>query len=112
MTLPDGKLVEKFNLEPAQEFGEIVELLSPTARPFGAGQEANYSPTGIVSELEYKLFNFCDDDHLLLIGNPALIGMATSIAMFVNFGRAKLLQWDRFTKRYILINVRLNCKPN
>jgi len=41
-----------------------------------------------------RLSDFCNDDHLLLIGNPGLIGMATTIAARYNDGSVKLLQWS------------------
>lgn len=81
-----GELVLKFNLEPAEKFGEIVYLLSPTAGPFNPGP--------IIQDLHEALHDYSDDDFLLLIGNPCLIGWSVGIAAHHNAGRVRLLQWS------------------
>ena len=68
----------KFNLAHAEEFGELVYLLSPTAAPF--------RPEPIIDELKEKLADFGPGDHLLLVGNPVLIGFAVAIAADANDG--------------------------
>lgn len=95
----DGKLVPKFNFTTAEDFGKIEYLLSPTARPF--------SSVHVVAELNRKLAKFSDEDYLLLIGNPALIGFAVAIAAQWNQGRVKVLQWDGVRREYISIVARL-----
>lgn len=92
-------LVSKFDLEPAQEHGELVFLLGSNASPF--------SPRNIIPELHAKLSDFSDDDHLLLIGNPCLIGWATSIAADYNEGRVSLLQWSGKDRRYVSVRASL-----
>ena len=91
------ELVKKYNLEPAEEYGDLVFLLSPTAAPF--------NPTPIIKELKENLTNFTDEDYLLLIGNPVLIGLAVAIAADTNEGNAKLLQWSGKDKKYLSIQV-------
>lgn len=82
-----GELVPRFtSIKKAERFGEIVYLLSPSAHPF--------NPELVLGDLHEKLSSFSNDDHLLLIGNPGLIGMATSLAAYYNEGRVKLLQWS------------------
>lgn len=93
-----GVLVPKFDLTSAHVHGEIEYLLSPTAAPFRSDS--------IVQELHVKLADFSDDDHLLLIGNPALIGISVAVAAFHNHGRVRLLQWSGRDQGYIPINVR------
>ncbi|MHA2068269.1 MAG: hypothetical protein ACXABY_28235, partial [Candidatus Thorarchaeota archaeon] len=71
------ELVPRFSsIEKAERYGEIVYLLSPSAHPF--------SPELILGDLHEKLGIFSDNDHLLLIGNPGLIGMATAVAAHYN----------------------------
>lgn len=94
-----GELVPKFDLAPAREFGEIVFLLSPSAAPF--------RPDSVVSELRKKLFDFSDDSYLLLIGNPALIGMAVALAAESNGGRVRVLQWSGRAREYTPIDIDL-----
>ncbi len=88
-------LVSKFDLEPATEHGELVFLLGSNASPF--------SPKKIIPELHTKLAEFSDHDHLLLIGNPCLIGWAVAIAADYNEGRVSLLQWSGKDHRYVTV---------
>ena len=46
------------------------------------------------------LKNFNDDDYLLLIGDPTIIGVACSVASDINMGRYKVLKWDRRREKY------------
>ncbi len=86
--VPEKKeLAPRFpSINKAQRFGNIVYLLSPSAHPF--------NPELVLGDLHEKLSSFSDSDHLLLIGNPALIGMATAIAAYYNNGRVCMLQWS------------------
>lgn len=81
-----GNLVPKYDLASAKKFGELVYLLSPTANPFRS--------EGIVNEMRRKLFDFDDRSFLLLIGNPVLIGIATTLAAESNGGKVTVLQWS------------------
>lgn len=81
------ELVPRFtSIDKALRWGKIVYLLSPSAHPF--------NPDLVLGDIHEKLSGFNDDDHLLLIGNPGLIGMATAIAAHYNDGRVKMLQWS------------------
>lgn len=81
------ELVPRFtSINKAERWGEIMYLLSPSAHPF--------NPSLVLGDMHEKLSDFTDEDHLLLIGNPGLIGMATSIAAHYNGGCVKLLQWS------------------
>lgn len=81
------ELVPRFpSINKAERWGEIVYLLSPSAHPF--------NPELVLGDLHEKLSGFSDDDHLLLIGNPGLIGMSTALAAHYNEGRVKFLQWS------------------
>lgn len=91
------KFVPKFDFTPAEEHGELVNLLSPTAAPFRTEE--------IVEELHQKLRTFNDDDTLLLVGNPVLIGMCLAVAADYNAGNIKVLQWSGKDKRYIPIQI-------
>ena len=92
----DGHVfVPKYDVSPAKDFGTLFDLLSPTAAPF--------NPDPIIAELTKKLRDFCDEDSLLAIGNPVLIGWATSIAAGYNGGRVRSLQWSGRDQRYIAV---------
>ena len=81
-----GELVPKYDLTPAERWGEIIPLVSPTAKPFNSKQ--------IISEMRDKLCDYSDEDFILPIGNVCLIAMATTIASKSNNGTVRLLQWN------------------
>jgi hypothetical protein len=88
-----GEIEPVFDITPAEEHGELVELLSPTAKPF--------NPEPIIEELYVKLENYGDDDFILCIGNPILMALACSIAADINDGRVNMLQWNGHQGRYV-----------
>ena len=97
-----GRLEAKFDLTAARKFGRIVHLLSPTARP--------WSPQPLVCDMHAALSMFNDDDYLLLLGNPALIGMAVAIAAAHNEGRVNMLQWHGVRRDYQPVRVTGLCR--
>ena len=80
------------NLVPAQKYGEL-ELLLParTNLMLSTGPE--------VQKLKRKLNSFSDEDYLLLIGDPAAIGLCCAIAASAS-GRFSVLKWDRQEMTY------------
>lgn len=88
------ELVERFDTAPAEEFGDVVFLLSPSAAPF--------NPESIIKELSEKLSMFTPDDYLLLVGNPILIGLASAIAADVA-GTVNFLQWSGKEQGYLAV---------
>lgn len=93
------QFVPKFDLAAGEEYGELVYLLSPTAAPF--------RPQPVIAELREKLADFRSGDHLLLVGNPVLIGFAVALAAQVNNGEVSLLQWSGKDQRYIQVKANL-----
>lgn len=91
------QFVPKFNLAPAEEYGELVDLLSPTASPF--------RPQSVLDEIREKLADYGDEDYLLLVGNPILLGLSVAIAAMANDGRINLLQWSGREQKYIAVEV-------
>ena len=89
--------VPKYDVSPAKHYGDLHEVLSPTASPF--------KPAAILPQIERALGDFTDEDHLLLIGNPIIMGMCVSVAARANSGRVSLLQWSGKESRYICIQV-------
>jgi|SRR3990172_10437902 len=89
------KLVPRFNLEPARQFGELKYLLPSTASPF--------YPREIIRVLKDKLAEVTFRDYLLLIGNPCLIGFATAVMSVRNSGVVNMLQWHTREKRYVVV---------
>lgn len=80
-------------------YGEIVELLSPTAKPF--------NPAPLVEELYIKLEKFSSADYIICIGNPILLSMAVTIAADINNGKVRLLQWHGHRNEYTPVELDL-----
>ncbi len=91
-----GELVPRFDLKPAEEYGRFVYLLSPTASPFKAAS--------VLADMKKHLKDFTNQDHLLLIGNPCLIGFAVAVAAFYNNGRVNMLQWSGKDGKYLPVS--------
>ena len=89
-----GELVPKFDLDTAREHGELFYLLSPSASPF--------KTDSVIDELHESLSEFQEGDHLLLVGNPVLIGLATAIAASLA-PSLNFLQWSGTQQKYISI---------
>lgn len=96
-----------FDVVEAEEFGDLVYLLSPMAKPFNVEDS-------ILGQIKEGLARFCDEDYLLLIGNPVLIGITCTVAAGQNNGSVRLLQWSGKNKKYIPITVKnlLTSMPN
>ncbi len=90
-----GLMVPRYDLSPAEKFGELVFLLSPITVPS--------NPAKVIAELRRKLWDFSDDDFLLLIGNPCFIGWATTIAADQNEGKVSMLQYNGSQKHYRVV---------
>jgi hypothetical protein len=90
-----GAFVPKFNLSPAQEFGEIVFCLPPGLQPFDNEK--------VIDQLHKALSDFTSDDYLVLTGNPILIGWTVAIAAMITQGHLNMLQWDSQHQIYRLI---------
>lgn len=91
------------DITSAMDFGQIYVILPP-------GSQIAFSPIPTVKRIKHKLRTFNDDDFLLLIGDPAAIGIACSVAAEINNGRFKLLKWSRKENRYYPISIDLNEK--
>lgn len=88
-----GETVAVYDISPAEQFGQLVYLLPPTATPWASH--------AILDRLWEGLQGFRDGDYLLMIGNPVLCGLATSVAAEVNDGRVGFLQWSGRDRSYI-----------
>ena len=89
------------NILSAAKYGEFEFIL-------GDFPDLMFSPGPTVSMVRKKLKDFSDDDYLLLIGDPAAIGICVHYALHNNTGRAKLLKWDNRDYKYNIIEVNIN----
>ena len=83
----------KVDIISATKYGELIPLANPT-------EQLHLNPSRIISQFKRKLTKFSDNDYLLLLGDPALIGVAVTVASDVNNGKVSVLKWDRIEKMY------------
>jgi len=87
------------NLAPARKFGELEIMLPPQLNSMMAAP--------LIDVMKEKMRWFCADDYVLAVGDPTLIAAAAGIAALRTGGRFKMLKWDRHTKDYIEVEVKL-----
>ena len=90
----------KINIIGASNYGNFKFLLPEFSQMI-------FSPGPLVYKLRQGLKNFTDKDHLLLTGDPALIGVACSIVSDITGGKYKLLKWDKQESKYYPISINL-----
>tara|TARA_R110000751_G_scaffold97856_5_gene190435 strand:- start:2 stop:199 length:198 start_codon:yes stop_codon:yes gene_type:complete len=56
------------------------------------------------------LHDYTEGDYLLLMGDPAAIGVACSIAAFFNNGKYSILKWDRQEGLYYPVDINIHQK--
>lgn len=93
----------RMNIISAVKYGEIKILLQK-------GSQITFSAGAVTNQLKKALSNFNDDDYLLLIGDPAAIGLAVAVAAHWNQGRVKMLKWDRKEHVYYPVSININQK--
>lgn len=96
-----GAIQNTMDLSPANKWGEPIHILRDWENPFK-------NPDATAEEVEriFEVNDFCEDDWLLLVGNPILIGIVASVATgWVD--RLKMLQWSRADREYIPVEVQL-----
>ena len=73
-----------------------------------AYEQLHLFPDRIVAQIRAKLDGFGDEDWLLAMGDPAIIGVAFAIAAEINGGRVNLLKWDRMENDYYPVRIDLS----
>ena len=90
----------KINIMGASKYGEFVFLLPELSQII-------FSPGPLIFKLRKMLKNFTSEDHLLLTGDPAIIGVACSIVSDMTNGKYNLLKWDKQERQYYTIQINL-----
>ena len=85
------------NIISATKYGDIEIVLPAT-------EHITFETEGVVEKIKNKLKNITEDDYLLLLGDPAAIGIATYFALKTN-KRCQFLKWDRQEKMYYVVEV-------
>ena len=90
----------KINIMGASQYGKFKFLLPEFSQII-------FSPGPLIFKLRKGLKDFKEGDHLLLIGDPALIGVACSIVSDITNGKYNLLKWDKQERKYYPITINL-----
>jgi hypothetical protein len=90
----------KINIMGASHYGKFKFLLPEFSQII-------FSPGPLVYKLRQGLKNFNENDHLLLTGDPAIIGVACSIVSDITNGKYNLLKWDKQERKYYPISINL-----
>ena len=94
----DGK--PKINILGAAEYGTFKFLLPELSQMI-------FSPGPLIFKLRKGLRDYPTKDHLLLTGDPAIIGVACSIVSDITHGKFNLLKWDKQERKYYPIHINL-----
>ena len=95
--------VMDYNVRSAEKFGDLKIMLPDRKQMILASGPLTF-------ELQKHLKDFNDNDYLLLIGDPAIIGLCCAVASDINNGKFKVLKWDRNDKRYYDLEIDLRGK--
>ena len=90
----------KINIMGAAEFGTFKFLLPELSQII-------FSPGPLIFKLRKGLQNYTPRDFLLLTGDPAIIGVACSIASDITNGKYQVLKWDKQERKYYSIAINL-----
>jgi len=85
--------VNKYDLSPAEEHGELSFLLRPGNIFKDKIEEA-------IERLERELADFSSDDHIMAVGDPVAIAAAVMVASRYSGGSVSILKFDRHSGRY------------
>ena len=97
--------VEGRNFLSAGRYGDLKVVLPPKTNLM-----ITTAPT--VRAVKRVLSDFNDDDYLLLMGDPASIGLCCAVAAQANQGRFKVLKWDRQERNYYDVSINLHAKAD
>ena len=90
----------KINIMGASSYGKFKFLLPELSQII-------FSPGPLIFKLRKELANYRTKDHLLLTGDPAIIGVACSIVSDITNGKYNLLKWDKQERKYYSIEINL-----
>ena len=90
----------KINILGAAEYGTFKFLLPELSQMI-------FSPGPLIFKLRKGLKDYTPQDHLLLTGDPAIIGVACSIVSDITHGKFNLLKWDKQERKYYPIHINL-----
>lgn len=95
----DGK-----NFTSALDFGEVTTILQRR-------DQVTFNARPWVRALINALSDFTCDDYIILVGDPAVIGIACAIVAYRTGGVIPMLKWDRQEQRYFPVTADISSIP-
>lgn len=89
------------DMAPATLYGEPIVLLT-------SQRDQSFTPQITLKLLRDRLKDFCDDDYLLLIGDPVAMALAVNAAAEINDGFVTVLKWSKHHNGYFPIEIDFN----
>lgn len=97
-----GNYYSPIDLKPALEHGDELVYV------FDAGSHnPMLQPGPTTIEVRHALRNYCDDDYIIMIGDPTLASLVAMAASHFNAGRVNFLLWDNRLFKYLKVRVEL-----
>lgn len=93
----------KYDLSPAEDYGQLVYVLDDTASPF------RLAP--VWDRIDKVMEDFREGDFILPVGNPVFIGMV-SVAAADQSPLLKFLIWSTREQRYISVEADVDIHQN
>ena len=100
-----GEWQDKYDLKPAEQFGEIKEILRP-------GNFTGAERKNVMLRIIENLKDFNSDDYLLALGDPVMIAAAACVAMDYAQDFIRVLKWDRQIEQYMPFVISLDYESN
>lgn len=91
--------VPTVSVNAAKEFGELKVMLPPEA--------SRLDPETMATLLRAAMADYGPEDYMLALGNPVIIGITAVLADRAS-SLLRILQWDKDTRKYDLIEVQLD----
>lgn len=81
------------DISDAARYGELqVPIFSPKVNPY-------LDVNDVIEKIENALAEYTEDDYIIAIGDPILIGAAMAIACRNAGGKVKVLKWSRHLEK-------------
>lgn len=89
--------VPRFDVEPAEKFGDIQYVFGPSSTPYFLEE--------VRESLSRNMSDFREGDYIVPCGNPVLLGMAFAYAADKTDGVLNVLQWEKGREDYAVVTI-------
>lgn len=97
-----GEMMPAADTSAAGKYGKVLVMLPPAAYRLNVNNQ--------IDMLTRKMATYNENDCIVALGSPLLIGVATYIAITKCRGRLRMLSWDKQTSDYLMIDTMVRVK--